>query len=128
MKKLLILSLLLASSAAAQTLSPAVKQYVTEEADTFAISNVRVIDGTGTPAKENQVVLIQRGRIFRVVDPSSPSAKPEELPPLADLGALVEHAATPPVEPETSDDPPVEMSALVREEGEPTTMQAPQLH
>jgi len=82
MKKLLILSLLLASSAAAQTLSPAVKQYVTEEADTVAISKVRVIDGTGTPAKENQVVLIQRGRIFRVVDPSSPSAKPEELPPL----------------------------------------------
>jgi segregation and condensation protein B len=51
----------------------------------------------------------------------------EELPPLADLGALVENAGTEPPGPAQMDDHGVEMPPLVAEEGDPG-IQASQLH
>src|SRR5687768_8957250 len=51
----------------------------------------------------------------------------EDLPPLADLGALVENAATEPSAPARMDDHGVEMPPLVAEEGDPG-IQASQLH
>jgi imidazolonepropionase-like amidohydrolase len=53
--------LLLASSVAAAqrpTLSPAVRQYVVVDTPVVAIRNVRVIDGSGAPPKENQTVVV----------------------------------------------------------------------
>src|SRR3954471_12280399 len=70
MKKLALI-LLLAASAAPQTLSPAVKEYVKVEAPTVVLTHVRVIDGTGAPAKEGQTVVIFGGRIESVSDSKS---------------------------------------------------------
>jgi imidazolonepropionase-like amidohydrolase len=58
----------LASPAAAATaaLSPAVQTYVAHAQPLLAITHVRVIDGHGTRAKENQTVLLRDGRIAAI--------------------------------------------------------------
>jgi imidazolonepropionase-like amidohydrolase len=61
MKKL-VLILLLAATAAAQ-MSPAVKEYVKYDQPAIVIAHVRIIDGTGAPAKEDQAVALFGGRI-----------------------------------------------------------------
>ncbi len=64
-----VLSLLLVSTlAAAATLgqtavSPQVQQYLRVDAPIVLLRNVRVVDGTGAPPKEDQAVLIRNGRI-----------------------------------------------------------------
>ena len=45
------------------TLSNAVRQYVTVDTTIVAITHVRVIDGTGAPARTDQTVVIADGRI-----------------------------------------------------------------
>ncbi|WEN14367.1 amidohydrolase family protein [Rhodanobacter sp. AS-Z3] len=55
-----------ASHAAMPTLSPAVQAYVAHAQPLLAITNVRVIDGNGTAAKEDQTVLLRDGRIEAV--------------------------------------------------------------
>ena len=52
------------------------KPYVKEDAPVLALENVRVIDGTGAPAKENQMVLIEHGKIVSV----GPQAADQLLP------------------------------------------------
>ena len=49
----------------AQTLqlSAAVKAFVTVDAPAFALTHVRVIDGTGAPAKDDQTVVVSGGKI-----------------------------------------------------------------
>ena len=54
-------SLLLAEEAS--KLSPAVREYVRVDAPVVALTHVRVIDGTGAPALEDQTVVIERGKI-----------------------------------------------------------------
>lgn len=49
--------------AAAQTLSPGVKQFVRVDAPVVALEHVRVIDGTGASARENQTVVLANGNI-----------------------------------------------------------------
>ncbi len=49
-------------------LSPAVKAYVVIDAPLVALTGVRVIDGTGAPARENQTVIISGGRILDIGD------------------------------------------------------------
>ena len=66
MKRMLAFVLLAACAAAQTTLSPAVKAFVTVDAPTIALTHARVIDGTGAPARENQMILIRNGRIERV--------------------------------------------------------------
>ena len=54
---------------AAQTatnLGPAVQQYVSVNAPVIALTNVRVVDGTGAPAVENQTIVISGGHIQAV--------------------------------------------------------------
>ena len=58
------------------TLSAAVRQYVTIEAPVVAIRNVRVVDGTGAAARENQTVVMRDGRIA-AVGPSAATALPQ---------------------------------------------------
>lgn len=49
------------SVAAAQTLSPAVRQFVSVDAPVVALIHVRVIDGTGAPSREDQTVILGNG-------------------------------------------------------------------
>ena len=51
-------------------LSQNTKQYVRTSAPVIALTNVRVIDGTGAPARENQTLVIRDGVIAQVGDAS----------------------------------------------------------
>lgn len=59
---------------AAQTapaLGPAIKPFVTVDAPVFAVTHVRVIDGTGSPAREDQTVVVSDGKILALGDAAS---------------------------------------------------------
>ena len=62
------------------TLAPAVRQFVQVDTSVVALTHVRVIDGTGAPARPDQTLIIRDGRIAAI----GPSA-----PPRAPAGALV---------------------------------------
>ena len=47
-------------------LSQAVRQYVRADAPLIALTHLRVIDGTGAPAREDQTLLIRDGRIAEI--------------------------------------------------------------
>jgi imidazolonepropionase-like amidohydrolase len=53
------------------TLSPEVKAFVTVDAPVFALTHVRVIDGTGAPAREDQTIIISGGKIQVLGDASA---------------------------------------------------------
>ena len=55
-----------ARSTLADTLPESVRPYVTVSEPRFALRHVRVIDGTGAPPLEDQVVLVADGRISAV--------------------------------------------------------------
>ena len=57
-------------------LSPVTKSFVAIDAPVIALQHVRVIDGTGAPAAENQTVLIDQGNI-REIGPDSSVKIPE---------------------------------------------------
>ena len=59
------LALLVSSRASAQApaLSPEVRQFVTVDAPVLALTNVRVIDGTGAPTRDRQTIIVQGGKI-----------------------------------------------------------------
>jgi enamidase len=64
-------ALLAAAPATAQRphISPPVaRQYVAVDADVVALTHVRVIDGTGAPARENQTLILRDGAIAEVGD------------------------------------------------------------
>ena len=52
------------------TLGDNVKQYVRTSASVIALTNVRVIDGTGAPARDRQTIVIRGGLIAEVGDAS----------------------------------------------------------
>lgn len=60
----------IACSAQSQ-LSPQVKDFVRVDAPVVALEHVRVIDGTGAPAKPDQTILISDGKIAAMGDASS---------------------------------------------------------
>ncbi|HXJ86270.1 MAG TPA: amidohydrolase family protein [Candidatus Binatia bacterium] len=57
----------------AQTLSPEVRQFVKVDAAVVALTHVRVIDGTGAVAREDQTLLISKGKIESVGNASAAS-------------------------------------------------------
>jgi imidazolonepropionase-like amidohydrolase len=57
--------------ASAQTLSPQVRAFVKVDAPVVALTHVRVIDGTGAAAREDQTVVIAQGKIESVSDGAS---------------------------------------------------------
>jgi len=62
----LSLSLILSSvQTYSQQLSSAVKQFVSINTDTVALIHATIIDGTGAPAKNDQAILIIKGRISK---------------------------------------------------------------
>ena len=52
----------------AQTLSPDVMPFVKVNSPLVALTHVRVVDGTGSPAREDQSVLVSKGKIEWVGD------------------------------------------------------------
>ena len=70
MTRTLLIAVLLAPVAiAAQsiaTLSPDVRQYVTVPETTVALTNVRIVDGTGAAPVDGRTIVIQNGRIASV--------------------------------------------------------------
>src|SRR5579862_6976281 len=72
MRRAIVLVLLSCCSlAAAQTLSPDVRKVVTVDAPVVALTHVRVIDGTGAAAREDQTVVLSKGKIESVGDSSA---------------------------------------------------------
>src|SRR5207302_1607500 len=64
MRKLgLVVLLVCALSSAAQNLSPEVKEFVKVDTPVIALEHVRVIDGTGAGAREDQTVVLAKGKI-----------------------------------------------------------------
>jgi imidazolonepropionase-like amidohydrolase len=59
--------------AAGQTLSPQVRGFVKVDAPVVALTHVRVIDGTGAAAREDQTVVLSHGKIESVSDAASAS-------------------------------------------------------
>lgn len=59
------------SAALAQTLSPQVRGFVKVDAPVVALTHVRVIDGTGADARDDQTVVISKGKIESVSDAAS---------------------------------------------------------
>jgi imidazolonepropionase-like amidohydrolase len=68
----------------APTLSPAVQPFVSVNSPVAALVHVRVIDGTGSPAKEDLTILIENGRI-KSMGPAATTAVPD--------GAMVKNLA-----------------------------------
>ena len=73
--KRLVFFMLVALAAFAQSpqLSPAVRAFVKYDQPTIALTHVRVIDGTGALAKENQTVVISAGKIQSVGEAAAPT-------------------------------------------------------
>jgi imidazolonepropionase-like amidohydrolase len=66
----LALALVLCPGLASAQASNAARPFVSVDAPVVALTNVKLIDGTGTPARENQTVVIE-GRTIKAVGPSA---------------------------------------------------------
>ncbi len=73
MRNFFVLVLLGCGVAAAQTLSPEVRQFVKIDAPVVALTHVRVIDGTGAPAREDQTIILGKGKIESVTESTTAS-------------------------------------------------------
>jgi imidazolonepropionase-like amidohydrolase len=74
MQKLILLivcCLVAVGVVSAQTLSPQVRGFVKVDAPVVALNHVRVIDGTGAAPREDQTVVISKGKIESVSDAAS---------------------------------------------------------
>lgn len=58
----------------AQNPPPTTQQFISVQAPVIALEHVRVIDGTGAPARDDQTVLIENGTIRAIGDASSTPA------------------------------------------------------
>jgi imidazolonepropionase-like amidohydrolase len=82
MRKLVVaILLMLACSVAlvAQALSPQVRGFVKVDAPVIALTHVRVIDGTGAAPREDQTVVISKGKIESVSDAASANVPQDVL-------------------------------------------------
>src|SRR5712664_2781342 len=70
-------SLVIAAMAVAQTQkSSDVAAFVTEDAPIFVLNHVRVIDGTGSAAKEDQAIMVANGKI-QTIGPAASTQVPQ---------------------------------------------------
>lgn len=69
LRRAIVIGLLAPTVLFAQVLSPDVKSFVSVDAPAVALTHVRVIDGTGAPAKQDQTIVISGGKI-QAVGPS----------------------------------------------------------
>src|SRR5579885_2567596 len=63
--------------APAQTLSPEVRGFVKVDSPVVALTHVRVIDGTGAAAREDQTVVVSHGKIEFVSDAAGANVPPD---------------------------------------------------
>lgn len=77
-------------SATAQKLSPEVRQFVKVDAPVFALAHVRVIDGTGAVAREDQTIVVSQGKIAALSN-----AGDAKVPPGAQVLDLRGHSVIP---------------------------------
>src|SRR5438046_2941512 len=68
-----LLRILLCSFAVAQNLSPEVKEFVKVDAPIVVLQHIRVIDGTGSPAREDQTIVLASRKIESVANAASAS-------------------------------------------------------
>ncbi len=84
---------LMSAAQSASSLAPEVRQFVKVDAPVIVLTHVRVIDGTGAPARANQTVIISGGKIQAVGDAGSasvpPNAKVLDLPGYSLIPGLV---------------------------------------
>jgi imidazolonepropionase-like amidohydrolase len=74
----LFASLLVAAITVAQTQrASGVADFVSVDTPTFVLNHVRVIDGTGAPAKEDQAVVIANGKI-QSIGPAASAQIPDD--------------------------------------------------
>lgn len=66
MKHILVCFLAAVTCFAQTTFSPEVQKYVSVSAPTIALTHVKLIDGTGAPALDDQTIVIVRGKIQSV--------------------------------------------------------------
>jgi imidazolonepropionase-like amidohydrolase len=74
--------------AQARQLPPAVRTYVSVDASVVAITHVKLVDGTGTPAKTDQTILI-RGEKIANVGPAASVTVPEDARVIDGTGKTV---------------------------------------
>ncbi len=81
MRKIMIAVLMLAIVAIGgqepQTLSSGVKNFVAVDAPLLALTHVRLIDGTGAPAREDQTIVVSGGKILATGDTAATVVPPE---------------------------------------------------
>src|SRR3984893_14937518 len=68
MRRAFVLILLCCSFSSAQTLSPQVRPFVKVDAPVVVLAHVRVIDGTGAAAREDQSIVLNTGKIESLAD------------------------------------------------------------
>ena len=71
MRKAVLFVLACVSIATGQTLAPAVKAFVKVDAPVVVLTHVRVIDGTGAAAREDQAIILRSGTIEWVGEASA---------------------------------------------------------
>lgn len=69
----LLLAMVALEAQTPATLSPGVKAFITVDTPLFALTHVRVIDGTGTPVREDQIIVVSGGKILALGDASNTS-------------------------------------------------------
>src|SRR5438874_8335151 len=62
-----------------QTPSPAVRGFIKIDTPTIALTHVRVIDGTGAPAREEQMIVISHGKIVSISEASAAPPKDAQI-------------------------------------------------
>jgi imidazolonepropionase-like amidohydrolase len=71
MRRVSLFILIFCSLASAQQLSEDVREFVKVDSPAVALTHVRVIDGTGAAAREDQTVVLNKGKIASVGDASA---------------------------------------------------------
>jgi len=77
LRRLLAAVVLLLSTFVVAQISPEVKAFVTVDASTVALTHVKVIDGTGAAARDDQTIVIANGRIQAVSDAAKAAIPPD---------------------------------------------------
>ncbi len=70
--KLAFLVWFICSGTLAQTPSAEVRKFIKFDQPLIALTNVRVIDGTGGPAQEHRTIILRNGRIEAIADAAKP--------------------------------------------------------
>ena len=86
----LLLASILLSAQQPASYAPAVKAFVSMDVPVLALTNVRVIDGTGAPARENQTIIVSGGKILALGD-----AAATQVPAGAKVMEMRDHSVIP---------------------------------